>query len=70
VPRLKQETEGDWSSTAAGGEAALDEVRIFVAPVVAGKGTHLFDDPQEPVELRLVESKPYASGVVQLVYGP
>jgi dihydrofolate reductase len=77
VPRLKQETEGDLVVYGCGRLARtlleaglLDELRIFVAPVVAGKGTRLFDDPQEPIELRLVEAKQYASGAVQLVYAP
>jgi dihydrofolate reductase len=77
VPRVKQETDGDLVVYGCGRLALslaraglLDEVRVFVAPLVVGKGARLFDDPDEPVELRLVEARPYASGAVQLVYAP
>ena len=75
VARLRRETDlvvYGCGQLAAGLLRAglLDELRVFVAPVVAGKGTRLFGDVDEPIELRLVEAKPYASGAVQLVYAP
>lgn len=48
----------------------LDELRLLVHPVAAGKGEHLFD-PAGPVQpLRLLRSETFPTGVVQLVYAP
>ncbi|MGA7220949.1 MAG: dihydrofolate reductase family protein [Candidatus Sulfotelmatobacter sp.] len=48
----------------------VDEFRIVVAPVVAGKGRRLFEDVSLPENLRLklVESKVFKSGFVALRY--
>jgi dihydrofolate reductase len=48
----------------------LDELHLFVHPVVAGSGLRLFQDglPERP--LRLLSSQPFATGVVHLAYGP
>ena len=48
----------------------LDELHLFVHPVIAGSGLRLFEDgaPEQP--LRLLSSQPFATGVVHLVYGP
>ena len=48
----------------------LDELHLFVHPVVAGSGLRLFQDgaPEQP--LRLLSSQPFATGVLHLVYGP
>jgi dihydrofolate reductase len=48
----------------------LDELRLLVHPVAAGRGEHLFD-PQAPIQpLRLLRSAALPTGVVQLVYAP
>jgi dihydrofolate reductase len=48
----------------------LDELHLFVHPVLAGSGLRLFQDgvPEQP--LRLLSSQPFATGVIYLVYAP
>ena len=48
----------------------LDELHLFVHPVVAGSGLRLFDDSGPEVPLRLMSSQPFATGVLYVVYGP
>jgi dihydrofolate reductase len=47
----------------------IDEYRLLVYPVVLGKGQRLFDDASK-VDLKLVESQVFSSGVVALIYQP
>lgn len=44
----------------------VDEYRLFVFPVVVGRGARLFEEVDRP--LRLLESRPFASGAVLLRY--
>ncbi len=48
----------------------IDEYRIVVSPVIAGKGRRLFEDVNLPqkLQLKLVESKIFKSGSVALRY--
>jgi dihydrofolate reductase len=48
----------------------LDELRLFVHPVVVGSGRRLFDDESDPVEFALVDSHAYDNGVISLTYKP
>ena len=48
----------------------VDEYRLFVYPVVLGRGAQLFADATEVPRLRLVETRPFRSGVVLLRYRP
>lgn len=45
----------------------LDELRLLVYPMVRGKGERLFDE-STPMDLTLVESKAFPTGVVSMVY--
>lgn len=48
----------------------LDELHLFVHPVLAGTGLRLFAEDTSQVPLRLLSSQPFATGVVHLVYSP
>jgi dihydrofolate reductase len=47
----------------------VDRYRLLIYPVVLGQGKRLFKQGI-PATLRLVESQPFSSGVVALVYEP
>lgn len=46
----------------------VDEFRLSVHPVVLGEGKPLFVDVKKRLDLKLVQTKTFSSGVVQLVY--
>lgn len=48
----------------------IDEYRLWVHPVVLGRGKWLFQDGSEAATLRLVDTKTFGSGVVLLAYQP
>ena len=48
----------------------IDEYRIRVHPVVLGRGVPLFQDQAEMMKLKLLEARPFRSGVVVLRYEP
>jgi dihydrofolate reductase len=48
----------------------LDELRLFVHPVVLGSGERLFEDGGDPVELKLSDTHTYDNGVISLTYKP
>lgn len=46
----------------------VDEYRLFVFPVVLGRGKRLFENATNMPRLELIETKPFRSGVVLLTY--
>ncbi len=48
----------------------LDELRLYLHPVILGAGDRLFDDVKGQVGLELVEARTYDKGVVTLAYQP
>ncbi len=48
----------------------VDEYRLSVHPVILGAGKPLFVDIKQKQELKLVDTRRFSSGVVQLCYQP
>lgn len=48
----------------------IDEYQLFVNPVVLGGGNSLFQQLNETVKLRLIETRTFSSGVVYLRFQP
>jgi dihydrofolate reductase len=48
----------------------VDEYRLFVYPVVLGRGERLFADATSVQKLRLIEATPFRSGIVLISYRP
>jgi dihydrofolate reductase len=46
----------------------IDEIRMLVHPIVVGKGKRLFEGADTAIELNLVDTERFESGVVALVY--
>ena len=77
LPKVKQEISQDILLFGSGqlvhalsAQDLVDEYRLMVFPVVLGSGKRLFAEGSEKKTLKLVESKPFASGVVVLTYQP
>jgi dihydrofolate reductase len=77
VARLKRQDGRDLALFAGGGAATtavrlglVDELRLIVNPVLLGGGTRLFDGPYARAELRLTDTRAFASGALVLTYEP
>jgi dihydrofolate reductase len=46
----------------------VDEYRLYVNPVVIGRGRRLFETAADPTDLELVENRRFGNGVVLLRY--
>lgn len=77
IARLKAEPGKDL--VAAGGTAfvhslirlgVVDEYRLWVLPAATGKGAPLFPELDRPLNLRLIQTTSFPSGVVEMVYAP
>jgi dihydrofolate reductase len=75
VTRLKQELDGDilvYASYQLGrtliSSDLVDELRLFVFPVVLGAGTRLFGETTGKKPIRLVDSQTVGSGLAFLTY--
>lgn len=51
-------------------EGLLDELSLWIFPVVVGSGMRLFDGTTGDVELELVGSRTFSSGVLSATYRP
>ena len=51
-------------------QGLIDEYRLFVQPIVLGKGLPLFKNISERINLRLIKTKTLGSGAVILFYEP
>jgi dihydrofolate reductase len=51
-------------------EGLVDELRLFLHPVVLGSGERLFDERGDRIALELTDSRAYDNGVVSLSYEP
>jgi dihydrofolate reductase len=77
VARLRKELDGEILvcgsrrlSHALIGMGLVDELRLLVYPLVLGAGDRLFEETQDKIALRLVESRPLGGGVVSMIYAP
>jgi dihydrofolate reductase len=52
------------------GLGLVDELRLLVHPVVVGSGARLFPNDTQPVNLELVDSRTFSTGVLDLTYRP
>jgi dihydrofolate reductase len=74
IQKLKAEPGGDLSLGGADLAAAfmrhdlIDEYRIYVHPVVIGRGKPLFQPSDHQYNLRLAETRTFGNGVVLLHY--
>lgn len=48
----------------------VDELHLLLHPIALRKGMRLFDEDETPIPLRLISSKTFKTGVLNLVYGP
>ncbi|PGE85313.1 hypothetical protein COM55_12505, partial [Bacillus pseudomycoides] len=46
----------------------VDEFRLSVHPVILGEGKPLFIDIKQRLNLKMVNTRTFSSGVVQLIY--
>jgi dihydrofolate reductase len=51
-------------------EGLLDELRLMIHPVVLGNGGRLFENGNGQTQLELVDSRTFATGVLDLIYRP
>lgn len=75
VAKLKQESG---KNILIGGSAALakslmrrnliDEIRMLVHPIAVGAGKRLFEGAKDSIGLKLVDTRAFESGVVELTY--
>jgi len=76
IKNLKEQKGGDiW--LIGGGQAntlilnagLLDEIQVFMMPIIISGGIDLFDAFPIQTQLKLLETKSYSSGVVEMKYG-
>jgi dihydrofolate reductase len=77
VANLKRETEKDIYLFGSADltanllpDNAFDEIRIGLSPHILGAGTPLFKPTDTRLRLKLLEAKPFSSGITILRYQP
>lgn len=77
IRKLKKESSQDLIILGSGSlvsqlaaEDLIDEYQVVVNPVVLGEGRTMFDGVEEPVNLKLTESRAFGQGNVLLRYEP
>jgi dihydrofolate reductase len=75
IQALKDRTDGNLYVSGSGtlvraliGDSLVDELHLFVFPLVLGAGTRLFDHGSPPVKFTLIGAESYGSGAVHLAY--
>lgn len=75
IAKLKQQDGRDLALFAGSGAATsalelgvIDELRLFVHPVLLGAGTRLFGRPSPRSELRLLDTRRFTSGALLVSY--
>lgn len=51
-------------------EKLIDELHLFINPVIIGKGMPIFQDVSEKHDLKLISSKTFDCGIIVLTYKP
>ena len=64
ISRLRQ------AGTHIMGRVVVDEYRLLVLPAAAGQGEPLFTGLDHPLTLRLLASRAFPNGLLELVYSP
>ena len=49
-------------------EGLIDEIRVFIMPVVLSGGIELFEALPRETSLKFIETKTYSTGVVEIIY--
>ena len=77
IKRMKQEQDKDMAILGSGSivtqfseHRLIDEYQVMIDPVALGNGTPIFSGMQKPLNLKLIESRAFDSGVVLLRYQP
>jgi dihydrofolate reductase len=77
ITRLKRQPGKDITLLGSGvlvhsliAEGLLDELRLMVHPVVLGGGKRLFEEGGEQMELELLDSRTFGTGILYLTYRP
>jgi dihydrofolate reductase len=48
----------------------VDELQVLVHPIVRGSGEYIFKNASDLPALKLVDTRPFRSGIVMLTYQP
>lgn len=76
IAELAERVSGDLYVSGSGtlvrallADGLIDELNLFIYPIVLGAGARLFADGRPPIPLSLTGCRSYDNGVVRLAYG-